>query len=322
MNIKAGKVVMAKAEKLRKLFKYLRTGDLMPLYHYFLMKTIWPLFHRELTLKNAVKVMDKDWDYLILLDACRYDTFKKVVDEGAGYVISGGTGTSAWMMWNFGEKHKDVIYIAGNPHLASNHLKKRLGFNPFYMVKEVWAYGWDSALKTVPPEQVTNAALEALESFPEKRMIIHYNQPHHPYIADKELLEMDEGTWNALEGGLWGEQRKTTPLRLARRGELSVERIKEAYEENLIIVMEEVRRLAKELPGRVVLTADHGEAFGEFGHYGHGGHLRIEALVKVPWVILKDEKRQAMYKELDAEKSRVTAKIVKLKESGRLQKSA
>ncbi len=130
-----GKGLMVGPENLRKLFRYLRSGDLMPPYRYFLMKIIWPLFHRELILKNAVKVMEEDWDYLIVLDACRYDTFKKVVDDGAGYVISGGTGTSSWMMWSFREKHKDVIYIAGNPYLASAHLKKRRGFNPFYMVK-------------------------------------------------------------------------------------------------------------------------------------------------------------------------------------------
>lgn len=313
---------MAKAEKLRKLFKYLRNGDLMPLYRYFLMTIIWPLFHRELTLKNAVRVMEEDWDYLIVLDACRYDTFRKVVDEGAGCVISGATATGGWMMWNFGEKHKDVIYIAGNPHFASAYLRKRHGFNPFYMVKEVWDYGWDSALKTVPPEQVTNAALETLESFPEKRMIIHYMQPHHPYIGDKELVDMDEGIHRRVEDLGGGGRKETSPLGLASRGELSVERLKKAYEQNLIIVMMEVRRLEKELPGRVVLTADHGEAFGEFGYYGHGAYLRIEALVKVPWVILKDEQKQALHPEPAVERRKLQDRIMKLKESGGLHKSS
>jgi len=312
---------MTKAEKMSKLFRYLKSGDLMPLYRYFLMKIIWPLFHRELSQRNAVKVMDEDWDYLIVLDACRYDVFKKVVAGGTGYVISGGTSTPGWMMWNFGEKHKDVIYIAGNPHFASAHLTKRLGFNPFYTVKEVWDYGWDSALKTVPPEQVTNAALETLRSFPEKRIIVHYMQPHHPYIADKELLEIDEGTYRSLDQ-LGAEGRKlTTPLRLAERGELPVERVKKAYEENLRIVMKEVIRLERELPGRVVLTADHGDAFGEFGHYGHGGSLRMEALVKVPWVILKDGKKKSPHPEPGVERRKLQDRITALKESGRLDKS-
>jgi len=312
---------MVKAGKLRKLFGYLRSRDLMPLYWYFLTRVIWPLFHKELTLKNAVRVMEEDWDYLIVLDDCRHDTFREVVDGGANYAISGGTNTTKWLEWNFREKHKDVIYIAGSPYLASGNLIKRLGFNPFYMVKEVWDYGWDISLKTVPPEQVTNAALETLKSFPEKRMIIHYMQPHRPYIGDKELLEMDEGTWHTLEGGLWGVRKKRTPSTLLRQGELSVERVKEAYEENLRIVMKEVRRLEKELPGRVILTADHGEAFGEHGIYEHGGPLRIEALVKVPWVVLKDEKKQAFHPEPGVERRKLQDRITRLKESGRLDKS-
>ena len=52
---------MTNAERLRKLFRYLRSGDLRPEYRYFLMKIVWPLFHREFLLKNAVKVMEEDW---------------------------------------------------------------------------------------------------------------------------------------------------------------------------------------------------------------------------------------------------------------------
>jgi hypothetical protein len=304
---------------IKVILGYIREGDLMPFYRRFLARIIWPIFHRSLAKSRAVRVMEQSWDYLIVLDACRYDTYREVVDEGANYAIAGATSTGQWMRWNFREKYEDVIYIAGNPHLASANLKKRLGFNPFYMVREVWDYGWDSTLKTVPPEQVTNAALETLKSFPEKRMIIHYVQPHHPYIADKGLLETDEGAWHALEGGLWSGRRKDTPLKLAKRGEIPVEKVKKAYEENLKAVMKEVKRLERELPGRVVLTADHGEAFGEYGHYGHGAGLRIEGLVKVPWVVLKDERRRPT-KELDVERTRAKARIMKLKDSGRLYK--
>jgi hypothetical protein len=303
---------------VKRILTNIREGEFAPFYAWFLAKTIWPLLHRDLGKANATKVMAEDWDYLIVLDACRYDTFREVVDGSANYVISGGTNTSKWLEWNFTAKHKDVIYIAGNPYLASANLRRSLGFNPFYMVKEVWNYGWDSNLKTVPPEQVTDAALDTLKIFPEKRMIIHYIQPHRPYIADRELLEMDDGTWHTLEGGLWAGRNKTTPLRLARRGEASIERIKKAYKENLRIVMKEMERLKEQLPGRVILTADHGEAFGEHGIYGHGGYLRTECLVKVPWVILKDEKKQALYKEPAVERRKLQDRIMKLKESGRL----
>lgn len=307
---------------IKAIWGYIRKGDLIPFYIWFLAKIIWPLFHKDLAKTNAVKVMEEDWDYLIVLDACRYDTFKEVVDERAKYVISGGTATGVWMVWNFREKYKDVIYIAGNPHFASVHLKKTLGFNPFYMVKEVWDYGWDSTLKTVPPEEVTIAALDTLKKFPEKRMIIHYNQPHHPFLSDKELTERDDGTWHTLEGGLWGGQKKTV-WDLARQGEVSIERVKKAYKGNLKIVMKEVKKLKEELPGRVILTADHGDLFGEYGLYGHGHSLRAEGLVKVPWVILKDEKKD-IFKERDMryqevnEKENISKKIKELKTRGKI----
>jgi hypothetical protein len=288
---------------IRRLLIYIRKGDLAPFYTWFLGKSAWPLLHRDLGKANAIRVMKEDWDYLIVLDACRYDTFKEVVDEGANYVISGGTDTQSWLDWNFGEKYEDVIYIAGNPHFASAHLRKTLGFNPFYAVEEVWDYGWDNNIKTVPPEQVTDAALRTIQRYPEKRMIVHYNQPHRPYLSDKELR--DDG-------------KRETIWDLVRRGEVSIERIRTAYKENLRIVMKEVERLQKQLSGRVILTADHGDLFGEWGLYGHVGRLRVEGLVKVPWVTLKEEKKQVPYREPDVEKSRVTAKVMKLRESGRL----
>jgi hypothetical protein len=302
---------------VRRLLTYIRKGDFTPFYTWFLGKSVWPLIHGDLSKSNAVRVMEENWDYLIVLDACRYDTFREVVDAGANYVISGGTHTQGWLKWNFRKKYKDVIYIAGNPHFASAHLKKTLGFNPFYMVEEVWDYGWDSNLKTVPPGQATDAALRTLRRYPEKRMIVHYNQPHHPFLGDKELTERDDGTWHTLEEGLWGGQ-KTTVWTLARQGKMSIDRVEKAYRGNLKIVMKEVDRLKEKLPARVILTADHGDLFGEWGLYGHGSPLRVEGLVKVPWVILKDEKRQRMYNKLDIEKRRMKAKIVKLKESGNL----
>jgi len=306
--------------KIKEILGYTRKGDLMPLYQAFLARIIWPLFHREFILKNAVRVMEEGWDYLIVLDACRYDTYREVVDWEANYAISGATSTGKWLKWTFTEKYDDVIYIAGNPHFASVNLRKRLGFNPFYMVEEVWNYGWDNRLKTVPPEQVTNAALETLRKYPEKRMIIHYMQPHHPYIGDNDLLAMDEGTLHNLED-LWARQFSITPLQLAKQGKLPIERVKKAYDENLGIVMKEVRRLERELPGRVILTADHGEAFGEYGQYGHGGKLRLEALVKVPWAVLKDEKKQAFHPEPGVERRKLQDRITRLKESGKLDKS-
>lgn len=41
-----------------------------------------------------------------------------------------------------------------------------------------------------------------------------------------------------------------------------------------------------------MLTADHGECFGEYGVYAHPSGVRIDELVKVPWIVLKDRRKK------------------------------
>jgi hypothetical protein len=41
---------------------------------------------------------------------------------------------------------------------------------------------WDDETGTVRAETRTNAALEAAERFPHKRLVVHYMQPHYPFV--------------------------------------------------------------------------------------------------------------------------------------------
>nr|WP_239638886.1 MULTISPECIES: hypothetical protein [Halorubrum] len=70
---------------------------------------------------------------------------------------------------------------------------------------------------------------------------------------------------------------------LLRRGEVSVERVRTAYEANLRYVLDEVESLAASVDGRIAVTADHGNCFGEWGLYGHPMHTPVSALLAVPW---------------------------------------
>ncbi|GAA0278304.1 hypothetical protein GCM10009000_111890 [Halobacterium noricense] len=56
------------------------------------------------------------------------------------------------------------------------------------------------------------------------------------------------------------------------------------YEENLHLVLETVADVIPRLDGKVVVTADHGEAFGEQGVWEHHIETHIPALVEVPWL--------------------------------------
>ncbi|MFW9820771.1 MAG: hypothetical protein ACFFE5_14270 [Candidatus Thorarchaeota archaeon] len=262
----------------------------------FLLRKYVNFRNKNLSKNKAIRVLDKDWDYLIVLDACRYDLFKLVVNKDSDYIISGGSVTQEWLRWNFKGSFPNIVYIAGNPHLSSFNLSKTFGRNPFFKVIDVWDFGWDKLLKTVPPNKVTESTLKEINIHPEKRIIIHYNQPHHPFLANKELLQYDDGTWHKVAKSNW-RQKKTSIFEAAKSGIIPVKMLWQGYIENLKIVMKDVYQLVVNLSGKVVITSDHGNHLGEYMLFGHQSHLRTKELVKVPWFIIKDEKKPSIKKE-------------------------
>ena len=62
----------------------------------------------------------RDWDYLIILDACRYDDFIHVIKE-LGFDLSNideftslGSDTTKFLMKNFTD---DIVYVSVNPFI-------------------------------------------------------------------------------------------------------------------------------------------------------------------------------------------------------------
>jgi hypothetical protein len=134
---------------------------------------------------------------------------------------------------------------------------------------------WDKEKGTVMPEPVVRDAKTAENLFPDKKKIIHFLQPHHPFIG-KEFGDRMRDPINPED--------HATAYDLAERGKLDGEEIREAYKENLGIVLEKAQELAEELEGKTVITADHGDLIGEnelFGHYL--AESKIKQLREVPW---------------------------------------
>ena len=82
-----------------------------------------------------------------------------------------------------------------------------------------------------------------------------------------------------------------------------MDKVKEAYRENLEITIPSVEKLLRELPGKSVVTADHGETFGErawpvpIREFGHPRGVYIEELVAVPWHEHTNKPRRKIIKE-------------------------
>jgi hypothetical protein len=262
--------------------------------------------------------MRESWDSLIILDACRYDYFERVfrdyIDGRLTKRISPGTWTVEYCKKCFTTRYEDVVYISGNPYIRSNRvriskkIRKLLSpdeqFNAeehFYRVIDVWNSGWNDDLGTVLPEAVNRATLDALNRYPGKRLIVHYLQPHYPYLTlrgvkfKRRVMERMAGfiRWRLVdlfgkEKGLrFGVRLKLPPppsseQLVARR--IGLDGIKKAYEDNLRAVMKNVAILINHLQGKIIITSDHGELLGEEGQYGHDVRYRTRPLVEVPWL--------------------------------------
>lgn len=65
--------------------------------------------------------------------------------------------------------------------------------------------------------------------------------------------------------------------------------VKKLYRENLKYVSRVASNLVSELNGRIIITADHGESFGESKLWGHRIGYEEPALKNVPWLEIKNK---------------------------------
>jgi len=216
---------------------------------------------------SATSVMNEDWDTLILLDACRADYFEDMIntDQFDEYnrVISQGSHSSEWTRRNFqGKKFGDTVYVTGNLHT------KIIADDSFHEIIEI-RDGYDSDTHpNASPQRIAAAARKAHKEYPQKRLIIHFMQPHSP-LYDKPI-EWDK--------------------------KLSTEEWWDAYRDSLDEVFDIALELHEEFDGKTVITADHGEThnrrlFGLFKISNHPPKIRIPELVEVPWAVLPGERR-------------------------------
>jgi hypothetical protein len=243
----------------------------------------------------GIDIFEEDWDNLVILDACRYDAFA-ARSELPGTLetrYSQGSMTQEWLHANFaGRDLTDTVYISANGQFAHlNGLDAKL-----HAFIGVWRDDFEpdegDPTTLASPETVTEAALTAADDYPDKRLLIHYIPPHHPYIGPIGRKKIES---HLLLSEL-PKEIKTNP-------EVSRDVIRTAYNENLDIVLDEVAQLLDSLPGKTVVSADHGELLGErlpplpLSQYGHPRGIYHEKLVHVPWHIHTNGERKEIVAE-------------------------
>jgi hypothetical protein len=279
------------------------------------------------------KLMQEPWDYAIVLDACRFDYFKRLWKRyfKRGELIrvaSVGSSTVGWRDRTFTDYYEDVVYVSSNPYIASTVcVEGFIGNRHFRKVHDVWLHWWDYEKGTVRPETVTRVARDIVAAAADGRVIIHYLQPHAPYLdldlswagyprpepESGRVLEGVRGARNAsstaamlvklLSAGLrriklggtppewkvreWIGMDPASPMDAVRRA-YGEKGLRKAYERNLELVLGHVRRLVSDLSGRIMVTADHGELLGENDCYSHYSGSTSPYLLEVPLLIIEN----------------------------------
>jgi hypothetical protein len=255
---------------------------------------------------SGIDFMSQDWDNLLILDACRYDLFKQVnnIPGNLSYVESRGSATPEFLRGNFhGEEFLDTIYITTNPMLWRHRDDIQVDF---YKVINLWTGDtWDEINGTVLPEIVTSEAKRIADMFPNKRLLIHYMQPHYPFIDSKTTFDKGHIGDDAPD-------ELTTWMKIMT-GEVEIDKdtLWNAYADNLRRALPHVEDLTEYLSGKTVITSDHGNMFGErsspipIREWRHPQGIWTEELIKVPWLEVAYAERKDIISEPPIELSEI-----------------
>jgi hypothetical protein len=156
---------------------------------------------------------------------------------------------------------------------------------------------------------VTRTALDRIAAG-DRRLVVHYMQPHSPFIgggtgleahrldADDERIRRareERGHWREVAEGRdpldiqeSGRIQPTEHLHeMFDAGQIGPEDIWPAYRSNLDRVLAAVRELLVRIDPSIpaVVTADHGEIIGDAPYFGFGHpHTMHPAVRNVPWL--------------------------------------
>jgi len=255
-------------------------------------------------------IYDMNWDLLIILDACRFDALREVSDKysfinNMNIMVSKGSHSKEWLLNTFVDDRRpdinDTTLITANsfsktlereridplsyPATANNYICQSGALSSFLSTPQIRSHDFDTYISLfeknlddsdngqLRPEILTDIAINHARDVGFERMILHYMQPHKPYFERSNN-----------RGVLGSGNHHQNPFDyLKETGDYDL--VWNSYIENLRFVLDSVELLIENIDAeKVVITADHGELFGEWGFHGHPPGVLHPSLRKVPVV--------------------------------------
>ena len=259
-------------------------------------EAIWELHSKLSRLmfnRNDEPIPERDWDNLLLLDACRYDIFEdaNTLSGNLEKYYSVASNTAEYVVKTFrGEEYPEIVCVTATPKYYKPNVE-----DSFHDVIHVWKDDWDEEYGTVLPEVMNERVLEVTKKYPNKRILAHYIPPHQPFIGEtgqsiphggkfsggvREFDIDNPNIWDAL-----------------RENKYDKDKVWKAYKENLEITLPAINKILEKLQGKTVVTSDHGNVFGdvsEFNLIGHPSRRHIKPLIEVPWLVNQNGGRKTI----------------------------
>lgn len=119
---------------------------------------------------------------------------------------------------------------------------------------------------------LTDRAITVGHEMSPSKLVVHYLQPHAPYIAnalsqEREMTDLEKNPFDYL-----------------LKSKIGRDTVWDLYLDDLRLGLDNIQRLLESIGAqKAVITADHGEAFGENGFYRHPSGCP-PVLKRVPWV--------------------------------------
>lgn len=227
----------------------------------------------------GTNVFGREWDLLVILDACRYDLFVEFAPQHSVYTLldsvdqmySIASQTPEWMQRTF--DGADDTLLSQTLYVSGMGWIEEVDTDGLFGVEPVWRYADHPEARVTPPKPVTNESIRNFRVTDAERYIVHYVQPHAPFLHCV-------GKYNSIADGEGSSQNVWTGL---QTGEFDKSEVWEDYGENLLLVLDEIELLIENFDGKIAITADHGNAMGEFWLYGHPGQEAAPSIRSVPW---------------------------------------
>ena len=235
-----------------------------------------------------------DWKYLVLLDACRFDVFERIVDSvglrgSLRECNSEALDTPMWYRKHWLVYHPSVALLGAHPYPWRPELNVARKFGQEF---PAWEYspnlGWGGV---VHPGRLCAFASLVMSERSSEQWIIHFEQPHLPFIDVRGMAFLQNEIGVGLGGDDWIKYNPKLYSAVQAWGRKhGWEVLQGLYESSLRVTLDVVAPWCGGLKGgKVVITADHGEHLGEGGIYGHPWAAGPEILTRVPWFEVEND---------------------------------